>query len=232
MARKSRTENEDLNFDTTPPADETGQDTPPPAVESRLTPTPPADDDDFFSPENIRLAQEFAPVERSATLAIELRRPPGDSFIRCHPDPAYSLTWPVVEKDETVYVLTPKLAKQLESDPRMATSVKSVRFVLCAIYNGPFFLWAVKQPTDPSNQSTIQKAQDQAVAFGMAGWVRVTWNPKLKQHDCFPYVGPPVSDPLWPEKPFSELLKIAMGEARMIKSADHSVIRKLAGLEL
>lgn len=245
MARKTQVKTDKSNLDAAPaappsgetvasmfdlPAVEPVQAVPTPALEP--SPVPPADDDDFFSPENIRLAQEFAPAAVSSTLAIELRKPPADTFIKIHPDPAYSLVWPTVEREETLFVLTPKIAKQLESDTRMASLVKPVRFVLCAIHQGPFFMWAIKQSKDPSNQSSIHKALDQAVAFGMAGWCRITWSEKLRVHETFEYRGPSVAEPMWPDKPFSELMKLALGEARMIKSIDHPTLRKLAGLEL
>jgi hypothetical protein len=249
MAKKRQTDDVTINK----LVDSTGQLFPAPPIEPVATPAtvepmagapalpessvmvstiPPADDDDFFSPENLRLAQDFAPAEKSSTLAIELKKPPADTFIKIHPDPNYSLVWPTVEKDETMYVVHPRLAKQLETDSRMATLIKPVRFVLCAIHQGPFFMWPVKQSVDPANQSTVHKALDQAVAFGMAGWVRITWNPKLRIHETFEYRGPSVAEPVWPDKPFSELMKIALGEARMIKDINHSTLRKLAGLEL
>lgn len=240
MARKRQSESVTVNkidAATTPPATETVAsmfDMLPvePVPAAKTSPVPPADDDDFFSPENIRLAQEFAPIERSSTLAIELRKPPADTFIKIHPDPVYSMVWPTVEKDETIYVVHPRVAKQLETDPRMATLVKPVRFVVCAIHQGPFFIWPVKQSMDPANQSNVQKALDQAIGFGMAGWVRITWNPKLRVHDCIEYRGPSVAEPVWPDKPFQELMKIALGDARMVKDMDHPTLRKLAGLEL
>lgn len=193
---------------------------------------PPADPDDFFSPENLRIAQDFAPPPESATFAVDVRKPPKDQYIMAHPDPNFSMVWPIIEVDETVYVVHPVLAKTLQADPTLASSVKAARIVLCAIHRGPYFIWVIKQPADPTKKSAMHSALDQALGFAMAGWTRVTWNETERRHDAFPFKGtnPPI--PAWPNKTFPEILKTAFGDARMIKSTDHQVIRKLSGLEL
>lgn len=193
---------------------------------------PPADPDDFFSPENLRIAQEFAPPPDSATFAVDVRKPPKDQYIMAHPDPNYSMVWPIIEMEETVYVLHPVLAKTLQSDPTIASSIKAARIVLCAIHRGPLFVWVVKQPADPTKKSAMHVALDQCLGFAMAGWTRITWSEEKRQHEAFPLKmeNPPI--PAWPAKTFPEILKTAFGDARMIKTADHPVIRKLSGLEL
>lgn len=193
---------------------------------------PPADPDDFFSPENLRIAQEFAPPPESATFAVDVRKPPKDQYIMAHPDPAFSMVWPIIEVDETVFVVHPVLAKSLQSDATLASSVKAARIVLCAIHRGPHFVWVIKQPADPTKRSAMHKAMDDALSFAMAGWTRITWNEEKRQHDAFPLRMENPPTPTWPNKTFPEILKTAFGDARMIKTADHPVIRKLSGLEL
>jgi hypothetical protein len=193
---------------------------------------PPADPDDFFSPENLRIAQEFAPPPDSATFAVDVRKPPKDQYIMAHPDPNYSMVWPIIEMEETVYVVHPVLAKTLQSDPTVASSIKAARIVLCAIHRGPLFVWVVKQPADPTKKSAMHTALDQCLGLAMAGWTRITWNEEKRQHDGFPLKMDNPPAPAWPAKSFPEILKTAFGDARMIKTADHQVIRKLSGLEL
>jgi hypothetical protein len=193
---------------------------------------PPADLDDFFSPENLRIAQEFAPPPDSATFAVDVRKPPKDQYIMAHPDPNYSMVWPIIEMDETVYVVHPVLAKTLQSDPTVASSIKAARIVLCAIHRGPLFVWVVKQPADPTKKSAMHVALDQCLGFAMAGWTRITWSEEKRQHEAFTLKMENPPTPAWPAKSFPEILKTAFGDARMIKTADHPVIRKLSGLEL
>lgn len=197
------------------------------------TPSMPAPDpDDFFSPENMRLATALVPTPKSVTSAYELGKPPKDGYFRVHPNPEFSAVYPCVEKDETLFIIHPRLATQVLADPKLESSVKYVRLVFCATYNGPFFVWPINVPRDQTNVSAIYTAQDQAVTFAMEGWIRMTWAAKKKIHESFPYVGPAVPDPDWPDKSFSEILKVVFGSGQMIATLDHPTLRKLAGLEM
>lgn len=193
---------------------------------------PPEDDDDFFSPENMRLAAQMAPEVKPVNNAFEVKKPPKDKSIRIHPDPNFSKVWPAFEVDEVFYLIHPKLARTLEADPVFSSSVHAVRLMLCAIADGPFFVWCVKQPLDPAKAGSMHEAREQAIAHAMKGWVRITWSAKKGIHECFPYVGPDRVEPDWPDMTFQEIMKVVFGESRMIKDLNHPIVRKLGGLEL
>lgn len=197
---------------------------------------PPADDDDFFSPEALAIAATMAPAPVSATLAVEERRPPKDQFIKICTKQGYSLAWPIIEcasaaggDDRVTYVVHPKLALQLERDPALASSVKQARIMLYHVLGGSFFLWVVNQGSG-ERESAMVIARNQAIALAEQNYVRITWDPHKKIHDAFAFKGQ-FNEPAWPDKTMAEIIKIAFGDARMIRSMDHPVLRRLAGLE-
>ena len=59
------------------------------------------------------------------------------------------------------------------------------------------------------------------------GWVRIGANRSLGAYEIFQATSN-VSDPEWPEQPFSELIRIAF-KNQFIDSIDHPVIRDLLG---
>jgi len=192
---------------------------------------PPADPDDFFSPENTRLAQEIAPQAELVTFAVEVRKPPNDQMIRVHPDPAYSPVWPVIEFEEVIYLVAPLLAKRLRTDDRFESVIRMARLVFCSILNGPFFVWVTKVPEESTRANAMHKARDQCIAKAQEKYVRIAWSQSHKIHQAFQFQGQELPAPDWPVKPYSEILTIAFGADRMIRDENHPVIRKLAGLE-
>lgn len=197
---------------------------------------PPPDDDDFFSPEAYAMAAAMAPAPVSSTLAIEERRPPKDQFIKICTKPGYALSWPIIEcasaagsDDKITYVVHPRLALQLEQDPALASSVKMARIMLYHVLKGGMYLWVVNQGTG-EKESAMTIARNQAIALAEQNYVRITWDPHKKLHDAFAFKGQFI-EPAWPDKTMAEIIKIAFGDARMIRTMDHPVLRRLAGLE-
>lgn len=67
-------------------------------------------------------------------------------------------------------------------------------------------------------------ARNQAISFAERNYVRITWDQHKKIHDAFVFKGEYL-EPAWPEKTMPEIIKIAFGDARMIRSMDHPVLR-------
>jgi hypothetical protein len=196
---------------------------------------PPADDDDFFSAESLAIVAQMAPAPASATLVIEERKPPKDQFIKICTKPGYCLTWPIIEcasaagsDDKVVYVVHPKLARQIESEPVLASSLKQARVMLYHVLGGNMYLWVVNQPIG-EKESAMTIARNQAISFAEQNYVRITWDQHKKIHDAFVFKGQ-FHEPAWPEKTMPEIIKIAFGDARMIRTMEHPVLRRLAGL--
>jgi hypothetical protein len=196
---------------------------------------PPADDDDFFSAESLAIVAQMAPAPASSALAIEERKPPKDQFIKICTKPGYCVMWPIIEcasaagsDDKIVYVIDPKLALQIENEPVLASSLKMARIMLYHVLGGSMYVWVVNQPIG-EKESAMTIARNQAIALAEQNYVRITWDQHKKIHDSFAFKGQ-FQEPLWPEKSMFEIFKIAFGHARMIRTMEHPVLRRLAGL--
>ena len=71
------------------------------------------------------------------------------------------------------------------------------------------------------------KAAETAAEIAMTRWVRLTANMSLGAYEIFEAAGN-IPQPVWPELPFPELLKIAFRD-RLIDRLDHPVVLHLRG---
>jgi hypothetical protein len=183
----------------------------------------------MFSLENMALAEEMIAVPPPMDAPIEIARPPKDKFIRVCPLPGYSAVFPAIKYDGDFFPVTPALARNLLADPTLGPTVCRVRFSLCAIHNGPFFVWITQSIADGLRKpSAVALAQEAALEAGRLEWVRIQWSAEKNVHEyCKMLVEQ--SAPEWPAKPFPEILEAAVGAHRMIMTADHEVLQKLAG---
>ena len=67
----------------------------------------------------------------------------------------------------------------------------------------------------------------EAAELAMHRWVRLSANMALGAYEIFEAIGN-LPEPIWPELPFSEILRIAFRD-RMIESLDHPVVQRLRG---
>jgi hypothetical protein len=180
----------------------------------------------MFSLENLALAEEVIAVPPPMDTPIEIARPPKDKFIRVCPLKEYSVVFPAIQYQHDYLPVMPLLAKQLEYDAALSPMVCRVRFTLCATLGGPFFVW-ITRVTD-KKPSAMSLALDAALDLGRLQWVRIQWNVEKNLHEFCPLQVQHAA-PDWPTRPFPEILEAAVGAHRMIMTADHEVLQKLAG---
>jgi hypothetical protein len=59
-------------------------------------------------------------------------------------------------------------------------------------------------------------------------WIRVKSNMSLQAYEIH-QAHAPIPDPVWPDMPFSDILRVAFRD-RVIDSTDHHVIKRLRGM--
>jgi hypothetical protein len=59
-------------------------------------------------------------------------------------------------------------------------------------------------------------------------WIRMSSNISLGAYEIS-VAEAPIPEPVWPDLPFREILKIAFGAGRLINSLDHPVMKRLRG---
>lgn len=182
---------------------------------------------DPFDPERLRSASlENIAVEK-VVLSIPVRRPGRNEFFRVHPDPAMSVDWFVLERDDELDREVYWVTEQFRAD--LLDELKPVRILTCINKRGTVFLWPARLPGADNrlgrrwHESALEIAE-QAKSL----WVKMQGKRDLGAYEMYRAKGD-LGDPAWPDKPLSELLRLAFKGDRLISSLDHPVLRELAG---
>jgi hypothetical protein len=183
--------------------------------------------DDDFNLEALRLPQSFiesAGVKKLLT-TVPVRKPNPHDFNRVHPDPAYRANLAVIklrdERDE-MYLLTPSIAAALPGEFGMATVFTAIN------RQNVKFLWPVMLPQPDGRPNEWNRSAAEAAEMAMTRWVRVKANMSLGAYEIYEAQSL-MADPVWPEQPFQELLRIGFRD-RLVNSLDHPLVKRLHGL--
>jgi hypothetical protein len=192
-----------------------------PAAVSVKNPNP-----DPFDLDQLVLDQSFTETVgvRKLLTTVPARKPNPQDFMRVNPDPAYRANFSMIDlKDERELYLVPK---------RMAPELISecIPFTLFTAINrqGITRIWPVRLPGPDGKINEWWRTAGEAAELAMKSWIRIKANMDLGAYEMF-VAESTISDPVWPELPFQELLRIAFKD-RYIDSIDHPVVKRLRGL--
>jgi hypothetical protein len=184
--------------------------------------TPP----DPFDPANLRLDQSFiesAGVRKLLT-TVPIGKPNPQDFVRVHPDPSYRVPVGLIDlkDDREIYLVVPNLTGEL------AGELKPHTLYTCINRQGVVRLWPVRIPDPDGRAMEWHRSAAEGAQRAMTQWVRIKANMHLGAYEM--YVAERViSEPVWPELTFAELLRVAFRD-RMIDRLDHPVVKRLRGL--
>ena len=190
------------------------------AHEANPTPNP-------FDPAALRLDQSFADTVgvKKLLTTVPVRKPNRQDFVRVHPDPEYSLTPAAiieVKEDREVYLVTPSMAQALPGE------FSTVTLYLAINRQGVPFLWPVKLPNPDGKHNEWHRSAAEAAERAMGKWVRVTSSMSLGAYEIFEASGD-LPEPVWPDIPFQEILRIAFRD-RIVDHAGHPLVQRLQGV--
>jgi hypothetical protein len=175
---------------------------------------------------DLRLSQNFLQTAGVKKLLVSVPhgRPNKQDFIRVHPDPAFRADLALIElrEEREMYVLLPHIAQGMPGE-----------FSLCTLFTvvnrqGTCFLWPVKLPKPDGKAIEWHRAAMEAATLAMKKWIRVMPNLDLGSYDLFEATGV-LSEPVWPEKTFEELVLISFRD-KIVNSFDHPLVKRLQGL--
>jgi hypothetical protein len=154
---------------------------------------------------------------------IYVRRPKKDEYFKVNPDPTMTLTtltW--TDPDEgDVYFVTPS-ARDI-----MAESGRVVTLMLCQSRQRVNFIWPVSADTRSGGGRGWAESARAAALIAQTRWIKIRGDRPSGMYQVFE-AADQAGTPEWPERAFSDLLKLGFKD-RLISSSDHPVVRRLQG---
>lgn len=181
---------------------------------------------DPFDLENLRLSQSFTETAGVKKLlkTVPVHKPNPQDFVRVHPSPDYRMSAPVIEvkDDREEYIVTKEVVQELVGEFVNKTLFTAIN------RQGVTFLWPVRLPDPEGREMEWWRSMREAADLAMSQWVRVKANKHLGAYEMF-VAESAMAEPVWPEAPFRELIRLAFRD-RLITTLDHPVIKRLRGL--
>jgi hypothetical protein len=180
-----------------------------------------------FDPAALRLDQSYADTVgvKKLLTTVPVRKPNKQDFVRVQPDPMYRLTPAAiieVKEDREVYLVTPNMAQALPGEFSTVTLFTTIN------RQGTLHLWPVKLPTSEGRQNEWHRSAAEAAERAMQKWVRVTASMSRGAYEIFEASGD-LPEPVWPDIPFEEILRIAFRD-RYVDRDNHSLVQRLQGI--
>jgi hypothetical protein len=184
---------------------------------------------DPFDPKNLVLSQNFVEMAGAKRLlmAVPVRKPNSQDFIRVHREPEYRMSPAAIielKEDREVFLLDRAIAEVVPNECAPVTIFTAIN------RQGVLFLWPVKLPvTNVKKTNLWHGSAREAAEYAMNHWARVQSD--MAAGHYVTTKGPDtIPDPIWPDLPLRELLRIAFRD-RYIDSFEHPVLRRLQGID-
>lgn len=180
---------------------------------------------DPFDLASLRLNPSFletAGVKKLLT-TVPARRPNQQEFVRVHPGEAYRDNFAMIDlrDDREDYLVRPELMTSLASEITNKTLFTAIN------RQGVVFLWPVKLPAPDDRKTEWARSAREAAETAVHKWVRVKANLHLGAYEIA-VAEHEMSDPVWPDLPFQELVRLAYRD-RLVTAIDHPVVKRLRG---
>jgi hypothetical protein len=187
----------------------------------QLRPADQADEDALLS--SLRLSQDFASVVgvEKVLLTVPVRKPNKDEFFRVHPDHKFDCLLIELKTEGELYFVVPGVAQVL------AEFVAPARLFLCVNRQQTVFVWPAKLPRDDRRTNTWHQSALEAAELAKKSWIRIAADRSLGAYQPF-RAQADLGDAAWPDKPFLEVLKIAL-KGRVVDHDEHPLVKQLLG---
>lgn len=181
---------------------------------------------DELDPEAIRLDPQYArkTVTKREQLSIPVDKPNKQAFFRVHPTLHIDVCLLENKSDGKLHLVL--------GDAQDAVDESELKFSTLYLWSdrdGNYGLWPAGLPySDGTTYSAWESAHD-VCQRAMSVWVRYRWNRAISAYDVITLnASVVVGEPQFPDLPLATLLGRAFA-GRVIKTADHPLIRKLQG---
>lgn len=179
-----------------------------------------------FDPARFRISTGGASgdVVRKVITTIPVRKPGKQSFVRCHPSPAYRAECGLLtlDGDDRPFIVDPSVVHLVSGD------LKTVQLRVATDRQGNISLWPVPLPPIDGAENSWNLSHRQIADLAEDRWVRMVSNRGIGAYDVLEATGE-IPDPVWPELNLEEIFEIAFGGGHVIESRDHPALRILRG---
>jgi hypothetical protein len=186
----------------------------------------PVPTDIFANLDALRLSPDAAAVDGTIEILshVPVRKPTRHEFFRTHPDSEMALDTGVFEDKEEreTFLVTPQMRDVLVGE------IKPVLLVPTITRQGVLLLWPLKLPTEGQRHNGWMETAREAAELARTKWVRLAADMGLGGYRLYQAEGA-LSEPVWPDKPLTEIMRIAFRD-RIVDSENHPVVRRLRGL--
>jgi hypothetical protein len=177
---------------------------------------------------SLRKESKLTVRRKSVLVNVTVDKPPSNVHFRIHPDPEMRLEDATVlhDRDEGVfYYVVPAMRKHPKIERRLR------RVTLALVYcwpGGNIMIWPVPFPV--GRDFPAWKSDRKAYELAQTQWVQIVWNEEQGDYaietaeDLDKKLGP-----AWPDKTFSEHLKIGFSD-KVVDNEEHHYVRRLRGV--
>ena len=178
-----------------------------------------------FNVADYSLSQNFLEMAavKQHILAIPIRKPKRQDFIRTYPDKSYWVPLALLhlDKDDNDYLVAPHLHSELVGELVSKVLIPSIT------RQGDLFLWPIRLQDADGKLDAWNRSAHVASEIAVHSWVKVA-----SQRSIGSYVAtePEISlpDPQWPDLTLEQMLEIAFKD-RIITDLSHPAIKSLRG---
>jgi len=174
----------------------------------------------------LRKASKLTIQRKTVMVNVTVDKPPNNSYFRVHP------SWVL---DECTVVRDPEgssrpfyfVAPAMRGHPKLKPRLREVTLALVYLWPADtVMIWPV--PTLRDRDFKAWKSARAAYELARQRWTQIAWDEARSDYAIETAEGLD-HEPVWPDKSFEELLKLAF-DGKVIDNEDHPYVRRLRGL--
>lgn len=176
-----------------------------------------------FDPRRFRMEQSYQGAVEQVITMVRVGKPTKEQFVRVNSDPSRRLVGVAMidSKEDGPFLVDQSVQDALSAETKPKALYEAIT------RQGTPFIWPVDLPGPDGKLNPWHESMQAAIDLAVTNWVRIIADMEMGGYRTFVAQGS-LAEPVWPTKPFHELLEIAF-KGRVITSLDHPMVRKLWG---
>jgi hypothetical protein len=155
---------------------------------------------------------------------VPIRKPSPTEWVRVHPDADMTLatSFYVDRENRETYLVVPEMRDVL------ITGVKVMLLLTAVNSRGSVFLWPLALGDDTGRTNAWHETARDGAMRAKSAWTKIAADMSAGHYRIFQAEGN-LPEPMWPNKTFKELLRIAF-RGRTIDNVEHPTVKQCRGL--